>query len=67
MLDIKFSHPNNAISMDPRPIPCPLGDSESKEAIVVDPGGDVEKILAKLRSHDRWIPLRLVEMAYPAW
>lgn len=28
-----------------------LGDSDTKEAIVVDPGGDVDKILAKLKSH----------------
>eukprot|EP00438_Fugacium_kawagutii_P026585 Skav236412 [mRNA] locus=scaffold4178:66941:68474:+ [translate_table: standard] len=28
------------------------GDSESKEAIVVDPGGDVDKIVAKLRAHN---------------
>ena len=28
-----------------------VGDTESLEAIVVDPGGDVERIVAKLRAH----------------
>ncbi|CAJ1424408.1 unnamed protein product [Effrenium voratum] len=28
-----------------------IGDSESKDAVVVDPGGDVEKIVAKLKLH----------------
>jgi len=40
--------------MDVPPLGCNctiVGDSESLEAIVVDPGGDVEKIMAKLKSH----------------
>lgn len=37
--------------LKPPVFPSTPGDSESLEAIVVDPGGDVEKIMAKLKSH----------------